>query len=326
MELQVIERYMNHVLAGFDLEFGEALELGMKADPAELYQAADDLRQKLHKNSLDMCSIVNAKSGKCSEDCKFCAQSSHYDVEVATYDVVDVVKAVSLAKENEQLGVQRFSLVTAGRSVSEKHLEEFRQIYLRLQEETQLSLCASMGFLTPEKASKLKEMGVTRYHCNLETSRSFFPKVCSSHTWDEKVATIKIAHEAGLEVCSGGIVGMGESFEQRLELAFELRELGILSIPLNILTPIKETPFADITPLSVAEVLTCVAMFRFINPMAVIRLAGGRNLLGEEQKRCFSSGANGAIVGNYLTTVGNSLGEDIEMFRELGFDVVDEQK
>ncbi len=322
----MIEKYVDQVLAGHDLEFGDALELAMEADPAELYQAADELRQKLHKNSLDLCSIVNAKSGKCSENCKFCAQSSHYNVEVATYDVVDVAKAVALAKENEQLGVQRFSLVTAGRTVSEKHLEEFRLIYRRLQEETQLSLCASMGFLTPEKALKLKEMGVTRYHCNLETSRSFFPKVCTSHTWDEKVATIKIAREAGLEVCSGGIIGMGESLEQRLELAFELRELAILSIPLNILTPIKETPFADIKPLSVAEVLTCVAMFRFINPVAVIRLAGGRNLLGEQQRRCFTAGANGAIVGNYLTTVGNSLREDIEMFRALGFDVADDQK
>lgn len=322
----MIEKHMGRVLAGDDLEFGEALELALTADPAALFQAADDLRQKFHKNSLDLCSIVNAKSGKCSEDCKFCAQSSHYDVEVATYDVVDVVQAVTLAKENEQFGVQRFSLVTAGRTVSEKHLEEFKQIYQRLQEETQLSFCASMGFLTPEKALKLKEMGVTRYHCNLETCRSFFPKVCSSHSWDEKVATIKIAREAGMDVCSGGIIGMGESLEQRLELAFELRELNILSIPLNILTPIKETPFADIRPLSVAEVLTCVAMFRFINPRAVIRLAGGRNLLGDEQGKCFSSGANGAIVGNYLTTVGNSLAEDIEMFRALGFDVEEGKK
>jgi len=326
MEFQVIEKYMNQVLAGRDLEFVEALELAREAEPAELYQAADELRQRLHKNSLDLCSIVNAKSGKCSEDCKFCAQSSHYDVEVINYDVVDVVQAIALAKENELHGVQRFSLVTAGRSVSEKHLEEFRKLYQRLKEETDLSFCASMGFLTPEKAAKLKEMGVTRYHCNLETSRSYFPQVCTSHTWDEKVATIKIAREAGMEVCSGGIIGMGESLEQRLELAFELRELGVLSIPLNILTPIKETPFADLEPLSVAEVLTCVAMFRFINPMAVIRLAGGRNLLGEDQRRCFTGGANGAIVGNYLTTVGNSLNEDIEMFRALGFDVAEESK
>lgn len=321
MESEVIEKYTNQVLAGHDLEFGEALKLATTANPAELYQAADVLRRKLHKNSIDLCSIVNAKSGKCSEDCKFCAQSSHYNVEVDTYNSIDVVKAVTLAKENEQHGVQRFSLVTAGRSVSEENLEDFRLIYQQIQNETHLSLCASMGFLTPEKALKLKEMGVSRYHCNLETSRSFFPQVCSTHTWDEKVATIKIARDAGLEVCSGGIVGLGETLEQRLELAFELRELRILSIPLNILTPIKETPFAHIKPLSVAEVLTCVAMFRFINPMAVIRLAGGRNLLGEEQSSCFTAGANGAIVGNYLTTAGNSLEEDIGMFRTLGFDV-----
>lgn len=322
----VIENYKNKVLAGRSLEFGEALELATTADPAELYQAADELRQKLHKHSLDLCSIVNAKSGKCEENCKFCAQSSHYDVEVLTYDTVDVVKAVALAKENEQHGVQRFSLVTAGRSVSEKNLEEFRKIYQQLRDQTKLSLCASMGFLTPEKAQKLKGMGVSRYHCNLETSRSFFPQVCTSHTWDEKVATIKIARDAGLDICSGGIVGMGESLSQRLELAFELRELEILSIPLNILTPIEETPFADIKPLSVAEVLTCVAMFRFINPIAVIRLAGGRNLLGEDQNKCFTAGANGAIVGNYLTTIGNNLTEDIAMFRALGFDVADPKK
>ena len=153
-DYNVIEKYKNKILAGHSLEFGEALELAQAADPAELYQAADELRRKLHKNSLDLCSIVNAKSGKCSEDCKFCAQSAHYDVEVVTYDTVDVGKAVLLAKENEQHGVQRFSLVTAGRSVSEKNLEEFRKIYQQLQEQTKLSLCASMGFLTPEKALK----------------------------------------------------------------------------------------------------------------------------------------------------------------------------
>lgn len=318
----MINRYKDKVLAGRDLEFNEALELATTADPAELYQAADQLRLILHKDRLDLCSIVNAKSGRCSEDCKFCAQSAHYDVEVDTYDTIDVGKALELAKENDRHGVQRFSLVTAGRSVSDENLLEFRQIYQQLQAQTALSLCASMGFLTPHKAAKLKEMGVSRYHCNLETCRSFFPEVCTTHTWEEKVATIKIARDAGLEICSGGIIGLGESLEQRLELAFELRELGVLSIPLNILTPISQTPFAEITPLTVAEVLRCVALFRFINPLAVIRIAGGRNLLGAQQHRCFRAGANGAIVGNYLTTIGNKLVEDIAMFRTLGFTVV----
>lgn len=317
----MLNKALQQVLSGENLQFDDALDLAATTEPAALFQAADELRRKIHKNRLDLCSIVNAKSGKCSEDCKFCAQSSHYDVDVISYDVIDRQRAVSLAKENEQHGVQRFSLVTAGRSVAEKSLKEFKVIYQQLQRETSMSLCASMGFLTREKAQHLKEMGVTRYHCNLETSRSYFPRVCSTHTWEEKVATIRIAQDAGLEVCSGGIIGMGETLAQRLELAFELRELQTLSIPLNILTPIKDTPFAALPTLSVGEILTCVAMFRFINPQAIIRLAGGRNLLGDEQHRCFTAGANGAIVGNYLTTIGNGLSEDIAMFRSLGFEV-----
>jgi biotin synthase len=322
----VIKKVLQQILSGKNLGFDQALALVQQSDPTELFQAADALRRKLHNNRLDLCSIVNAKSGKCSEDCRFCAQSSHYDVEVASYEVVDREKAVFLAKDNEQHGVQRFSLVTAGRTVTEKNLQEFRIIYQQLRQETNLSLCASMGFLTEDKARQLKDMGVTRYHCNLETARSYFPEVCTTHTWDEKVATIRIAQHVGLEVCSGGIIGMGESLAQRLELAFELRELNILSIPLNILTPIKDTPFADLAPLSVGEILTCVAMFRFINPKAIIRLAGGRNLLGDQQHRCFTSGANGSIVGNYLTTIGNSLTEDIAMFRSLGFDLHGDSK
>ena len=317
----MIQKYTEKILTGEELDFDEVLHIAKNVEPELLYQEADKLRRTLHKNSIDLCSIVNAKSGNCSEDCKFCAQSVHSDVEVASYDLVDPAKALHLAKENEDSGVQRFSLVTSGREVSEKSLLEFKRIYRDLQSNTQLSLCASMGFLTTEKASKLKEMGVSRYHCNLETSRSFFPNVCTTHTWDEKVATIKIAQDAGLEVCSGGIIGLGESFEQRLELAFELRELGILSVPLNILNPIKNTPFEHLSPLSVSEVLTCVALFRLIMPKAVIRLGGGRNLLGDQQHKCFSSGANGSIVGNYLTTLGNSLEEDLVMFKELGFDV-----
>lgn len=322
----MIKKALQQILSGKSLEFDEALALVQQSDPTELFQAADELRRKLHNNRLDLCSIVNAKSGKCSEDCRFCAQSSHYDVEVTSYEIVDREKAVFLAKDNEQYGVQRFSLVTAGRTVAEKNLEEFKRIYQQLRQETNLSFCASMGLLTQNKARQLKDMGVTRYHCNLETARSYFPEVCSTHTWDEKVATIRIAQHVGLEVCSGGIIGMGESLAQRLQLAFELRELNILSIPLNILTPIKDTPFAGLAPLSVGEILTCVAMFRFINPKAIIRLAGGRNLLGDQQHRCFTSGANGSIVGNYLTTIGNSLTEDIAMFRSLGFDLHGDSK
>ncbi len=322
----MIKECLQLVLSGGQINFQQAMELAEKSDPLELYQAADELRNTLHSNQLDLCSIVNAKSGKCSENCKFCAQSSHYDIEVDSYEVVDLQVAIDQAKENERHGVERFSLVTAGRSVSFKQLEEFEKIYNRLKEETTGSLCASMGFLTKEKAERLVEMGVKRYHCNLETCRSFFSEVCTTHSWEEKVATIKIAQEVGLEVCSGGIIGMGESLPQRLELAFELRELGILSIPINILNPIPNTPFAHLKPIGIGDVLGSIAIFRFINPRAVIRLAGGRNLLGDEQESCFTSGANGSIVGDYLTTVGNTLKEDIQMFKSLGFDVNDESR
>lgn len=316
-----IDTVIRRIEEGRELHFTEALALATKTEPLALYQAADRLRLRIHRNRLDLCSIINAKSGRCSEDCRFCAQSAFYDTAIETYELIDADKAIFQARENEAGGARRFSLVTAGRLVTDEQLTYFGGIYQRLADETGLSLCASMGFLTQEKAERLRRFGVVRYHCNLEASRSFFPQVCTSHTWEEKVETLRIARAAGLELCSGGIIGMGETLAQRLELAFELRELEILSIPLNILTPIANTPFAAVKPLSLDEVLTALAMFRLINPEAVIRMAGGRTLLGNEQYRCFTSGANGAIVGNYLTTAGNTLEEDMRMFANLGFDL-----
>ncbi|SDP76670.1 biotin synthase BioB [Desulforhopalus singaporensis] len=315
MLMTLVQRIRN----GSGLNFDEALQLAHSDNPRQLYQAADELRKTFHNEEIDLCSIVNARSGRCSENCKFCAQSSWYPVDIDTYEIIDEATALQAARENEAAGVTRFSLVAAGRSVSEQHIEQFGKIYEKIAAETDMSLCASMGFLTPHKAEMLKAIGVKRYHCNLETSRSFFANVCTTHTWEEKVKTIETAREAGLEVCSGGIIGMGETLKQRLELAFELQALNIRSIPLNILTPIANTPYGGIKPIGVSEVLTSIAMFRFINPEAIIRLAGGRNMLGNKQSACFTSGANGAIVGNYLTTAGNNLEQDIAMFRSLGY-------
>lgn len=307
------------------IDYELAYQLATKTHPEELFEAADSIRKKLHGNHFDLCSIVNAKSGKCSEDCRFCAQSSHYDAEIERYDIIDSRDVLIQGKDNDEHGVERFSLVTAGRSASLDDLAQYGRIYKQLSEHTRLKFCASMGMLTREKAELLKSFGVDRYHCNLEACRRFFPQVCSTHTWEEKVATIKIAQETGLEVCSGGIIGMGETLEHRLELAFELRDLEVMSIPINFLTPIANTPFEDVEPLSLSEILTCIAMFRFINPHAVVRLAGGRNQLGEEQYKSFSAGANGAIVGNYLTTAGNSLSEDLKRIQKCGFTFTDEK-
>ena len=315
----MLKETLELIRSGGNLDFDQALELASSSEPTALYEAADQLRKEMHGDHFDLCSIINARSGKCSENCKFCAQSSRYQTEIETYDIVSYDEVRRQGLENESLGVVRYSLVTAGREVSEEDIESFAAMYDQLGHESELYFCASMGFLTKEKAAQLVASGVKRYHCNLETCRSFFPQICTSHTWEEKVATIRIARSAGMDICSGGIIGLGESFEQRLELAFELRQLDVLSIPINILTPIPGTPLGELEQLSLGEVLTSIAMFRFINPHAVVRLAGGRAQLGDEQYRCFQAGANGAIVGNYLTTAGNSISEDLQMIESLGF-------
>jgi biotin synthase len=319
----LITKILDQIRKGKDIGFDQAMELAATNKPEELYQAADSLRRIVHGNYFDLCSIINARSGRCSEDCRFCAQSGHYDTDIETYDIVEGDEALIQAQDNDAHGVKRFSLVTAGRMASFAQIEEYGKIYKELQEKTGLKFCASMGLLTREKAELLRSYGVERYHCNLETCRNFFPKVCTTHTWEEKVETIRIAREAGMEVCSGGIIGMGETLENRLELAFELRDLKVMSIPINILTPITNTPFADLDPLPLSDILICIALFRFVNPQAVVRLAGGRSGLEEDQYRCFTSGANGAIVGNYLTTAGNGLAEDLAQIRNLGFEFQD---
>ncbi len=315
----LIDTCLKQIEKGEGITFEQAYDLAIKADPRSLFKAADSIRKVVHGDYFDLCSIINAKSGKCSENCRFCAQSAHYDSDIETYDIIGTGEALIQGKDNEKHGVKRFSLVTAGRSLTVEQIHEYGKIYQQLNQETKLQYCASMGLLTKEKAELLKSYGVERYHCNLEACRSFFPEVCTTHTWEQKVETIKIAREAGMEICSGGIIGMGESLTHRLELAFELRELEVLSIPINVLTPIENTPFENIESLPLSDILTCIAVFRFINPTAVVRLAGGRNQFGDSQYGCFTSGANGAIVGNYLTTEGNSLEEDLEKIEALGF-------
>lgn len=315
----IVKKCLDIIEGGDDIDFDLALELATKVETDELAKAADKLRHHIHGDRFDLCSIINAKSGKCSEDCRFCAQSAHYATDISTYDVIGNEEAVMQAKDSDVHGVERISLVTAGKSASMDDLHKYGEIYREMRRKTGLRFCASMGMLTREKAELLRSYGVERYHCNLETCRRFFPEVCSTHSWQEKVETIKIAREAGMDVCSGGIFGMGESLEHRIELAFELRELDVLSIPINVLTPIKNTPFEHFTPLGIDEVFTCIAVFRFINPRAVVRLAGGRNQLGEQQFTCFQAGANGAIVGNYLTTAGNNLEDDLRTIRKQGF-------
>jgi len=314
-----IEPLVERIIAGEDLDTETALELLHHPNGEELFAAADKLRLHFCGNRFHLCSIINAKSGECSENCIFCAQSAHHSTEIEKYDLIAPERAREMAHHNDDHGVRRLSLVTSGRTVSEGLLARLRKIYELIGSDTSLLFCASMGLLDTRKASLLKEMGVSRYHCNLEACREFFPRVCTSHTYEQKVATLQAARHCGMDVCSGGIIGMGESEGQRLALAFELRELGVGSIPLNVLTPIEGTPLGHLAPLKTDEVLRVIALFRFINPEAVIRLAGGRQLLGKEQYRCFSSGANGAIVGDYLTTIGSKIADDLKALEALGY-------
>lgn len=315
----LIQETLTTVLDGVPVDRQTALQLAADANREELWAAADRVRDHFHGAAFSLCSIINARSGRCSEDCRFCAQSARHHTGVDEYEIAAMEQALALAEENDRHGVHRFSLVTSGRSVSMDLLDQFAEIYQAVGQRTSLQLCGSMGLLTPEKSRRLKEMGVSRYHCNLEACRNFFPRVCTTHTWEKKVETLKMARDAGMSLCSGGIIGMGESTADRIDLALELRELAVDSIPLNILTPIAGTPLADRKPLAVEEVLTAIALFRFINPPVVIRIAGGRQQLGRDQYRCFTAGANGAMVGNYLTTIGSAMADDLRTFSGMGF-------
>ncbi|HEB49494.1 MAG TPA: biotin synthase BioB [Desulfobulbus sp.] len=315
----LITTSLDKVLAGRRLDRDTALALAAWPEPEELWRSADAIRIHFQGKRFHLCSIINARSGNCTEDCRFCAQSARYRTNSPVYDLIDTDQALTIALDNDRYGVHRLSLVTSGHSVDGPTLDRLQELYGSIRARTGMQSCASMGFLTPEKATLLREMGVSRYHCNLETSRDFFPRICTSHTWEDKIETLRHARAAGMSLCSGGIIGMGESMAERIDLALELRELGVDSIPINILTPIPGTPLADLPLLSLTEVLTTIALFRFLNPEIVIRIAGGRQQLGGDQYRCFTAGANGAIVGNYLTTAGASIDEDLAALARLGY-------
>ena len=297
----------------------EALSL-INTDLQELSFAAEKIKQKFCGNKFDMCSIVSGKSGKCSENCKFCAQSSHYKTSIKEYPLLDSQNIFKEAKHNADKKVKRFSIVTSGKKLSDTEIDSVCQTYKNIKNKCDILLCASMGLLSYEQLVKLKQAGVTRYHCNLETSRRFFPSICSTHTYDDKINTINLAKKAGLEICSGGIFGLGETFEDRIDMFFDIYNLGIKSVPINVLNPIKGTPFENNKILSQEEINRTVAIARFILPDAFIRLAGERLLFKDKGVSMFSSGANATITGDMLTTSGTSIDEDFNTIKKLGFE------
>lgn len=286
----------------------------------ELYELAHRTTRKYLGNRFDSCSIINAKSGNCSENCKWCSQSVFSRCNIEKYPLVSVDRAVKEGLYNSSFGIKRFSLVTSGKRVSKKEIDEICKIVKALKETGKIIPCVSLGLIDEEDMNKLTAAGVTRYHCNMESSPSYFGELCTTHTQEEKIKTLKAAEKAGLSLCSGGIIGMGETLNDRIELALLLRDLNVKSIPINFLNPIKGTPLQDAKPLTEDEILTTIAIFRLINPTAFLRFAGGRALISKEiQEKALYIGINSAIMGDMLTTLGNSARNDIAMFKAAGY-------
>lgn len=323
-----IKKLKNKILAGGKIEFQEAKELiEIKLDDAEslneLFFSADELREKFCGNSFDLCTIINAKSGKCSEDCKYCAQSSYFKTNASVYPLVNSEIALEEAKKVEREGANRFSLVTSGKGIlsDSKEMEKLENIYKILKERTTLSLCASHGICDKEVLVKLKEAGVTTYHHNLEACKDFYPNICSTHTYEDRIKTVLNAKEVGLRVCSGGILGLGETPIDRIKLAFELRELDVDSVPINILTPIAGTPLENAKEIEPLELIKTMSVFRFILPNKALRYAGGRIKLGKYQSLGIRAGINSALTGNFLTTTGNTIESDKKMIEGVGYEI-----
>ena len=306
------------IINGIDITYNEALSL-INAPFDELLNCADEIREHFCKNIFDVCSIINAKSGRCSEDCKFCAQSAHYKTDIAEYPLLDKDKIVKEALYMAEKGVLRFSIVTSGKALTDKDVDIIAEVIKEIKSKSNISICASLGLLSASNFEKLKNAGLERVHNNLEASKNYFPKVCSTHTFEDKVNALKKAVSSGLSVCSGGIIGLGETMHDRIDLAFSLKKLGIKSVPLNILSNIKGTPYENNKKLSESEILRTAAIFRFILPDAFIRLAGGRAQLSDSGKKAFLSGINAVITGDMLTTSGISVDTDMQMIKDTGY-------
>ena len=319
--MTVIENLKRKVMSGELISKEEALLLA-DAPLEELTAAADEIRSHFCQSGFDICTIVNGKCGKCSEDCKYCAQSAHYHTACSeTYPLLSTEELVDGARPNKEQGVLRYSIVTSGKALSDAEVERVCESIRAIREQVGIEVCVSFGLLNEEQFKKIREAGATRAHCNLESSGRYFKEICTTHTYQQKIDTLNAAKRAGLSVCSGGIMGLGETMEDRIDMVLTARELGVKSIPVNVLNPIPGTPYEHNRILTNDEVCRCVAIFRFLIPDASIRLAGGRGLLGDKGEACFRSGANAAISGDMLTTSGINMETDMELLKTLGYEV-----
>lgn len=296
------------------------LALTQQADIMLLLAHANMVRQHFHGSEIDLCAIVNAKSGRCSENCAFCAQSVHFTTTARSYPLMSRKAIISGAEYCLQNNTYRFSIVTSGRGMVSR--SEFKRICATIEQLAampNMAPCASLGILTPAQFAQLKQAGLKRYHHNLETAESFYPEICTTHSFGQRAAAVRAARTAGLEICSGGILGLGETPAQRIELAFSLRELDVDCVPLNFLNPLPGTPLENQPQLPPLDLLKAIAMFRFVLPGKELRICGGREVtLRSLQPFMYLAGASGAMTGNYLTTAGRDPAEDVQEIRDLG--------
>jgi len=316
----MIEDIRDKVISGRTITKTEAAQISAlpKTEMFDLFAAANKIRQTFRGDSVDLCAIVNAKSGACPEDCSYCAQSSRSKTETAVYPLINKSAVIEKAKEARDAGVKRFCIVTSGRKTGKNELKEICSMIKDIRR-IGLLPCSTLGLLNKDELTLLKDSGIERYHHNLETSERFFPEICRTHTYSDKLKTIDAAIAAGLSVCSGGIFGMGETWEDRIDLAFKLKELGIDSVPINYLIPVKGTPLGEQDLLNPFEALKIVSLYRFILPQKEIRICGGRmQVLGEFDSMVFMAGADSLLTGNYLTTAGRTFSDDRMLIKNYG--------
>lgn len=286
----------------------------------DLIFTANAVRKKYKGDKVELCAIVNAKSGKCSEDCSFCAQSSRYKTDSPVYPLVDKDEILKKAIEAKKHKVKRFSIVISGKKPSKQELNQIGKTIEHLTKK-EINTCASLGFLNYDELCYLRDCGLQRVHCNIESSEKFFPEICTTHSFSSKVQTLEQAKKAGLSICSGGVFGLGENWSDRVDMAYFLKDLNVDSVPINFLIPIKGTPMEHRTPLSPIDALKIIALFRLILPQKDIRICGGRQLLGEFSSWIFIAGANALMTGNYLTTQGRHYIDDLKFIENHGLEV-----
>jgi biotin synthase len=284
----------------------------------ELVCRANEVRKECVGSKLELCNILNARSGLCSEDCKFCAQSARHHADISTYPLKEEKEIVKAAQKAKAIGAEKFGIVTSGNRLTGREVNVVAQAISEIKDRIGIAVCASLGAMEKSQLQLLREAGLSRYHHNIETSRRFYPRIVSTHTFNERINTINSAKQLGLEVCSGGIIGMGETWQDRVDMAYTLKELDVDSVPLNILVPIKGTPLESAAPLLVDDVVRTICIFRIVLRDKIIKIAAGREVsLKDSQLKAFIAGANGMLIGGYLTVGGAGLDTDYSLIEEI---------